>query len=73
MLDDTRVDSPAKVGMLVSHSPGLVANGVVDVLETAFAEELVAGFEGDLDEASEFDHLLGRVVFYIGEALDDRV
>lgn len=38
-------------------------------LKTALSEELVARAEWDLDNARELDHLLGRVVLDVRDAL----
>jgi hypothetical protein len=37
MLNNTRIKGSSKVGMLVGYGPGLVSDGVEDVLQAAFA------------------------------------
>jgi len=53
----------------VGDEPGLVADGVEDILHTALAEELVSGPEGDLDDRAELGELLGGVGLDVGDAL----
>ena len=69
VLDDRAVDRPTKVRVVVSDRAGLVANGVVSILQAPLSEELVAGTEGDLNDRTELRHLLRRVVLDVRDAL----
>lgn len=70
VLDDGSLDRLCEVGVMVSDDTGLVADAVVDVLDTVFAEELVALAEGDLNDTTELGQLLGGVVLDIGNTLE---
>lgn len=59
----------AQVGVVIGNDARLVADIVVDVLQTVFAQELIAGLEGDLDDGAEFGEFFGGVVLDIGNAL----
>lgn len=70
VLDDGRLDSPGQRRVRVGNDPGLVSDGVEDILHTAFAEELVSGSEWDLNNGSELSELLGSVGFNVGDTLE---
>ena len=69
VLDDGAVNCAAKICVVVSDRAGLVANGVVSILQAPLSEELVAGTEGDLNDRAELRHLLRRVVLDVRDAL----
>ena len=69
VLDDGAVNCATKVCVVVSDRAGLVANGVVSILQAPLSEELVAGTEGDLNDRTELRHLLRRVVLDVRDAL----
>lgn len=69
VLNNGVVNGAPKVRMLVGNDTCLVSNVVVDVLKTAFAQELVSGAEGDLDNAGKLGKLFGGVGLDVGDAL----
>jgi len=69
VLDDRRLDSPGQGRVRVGNDPGLVPDGVKDILHTAFTEELVSGSEWDLDNSSELGEFLGSVGLDVGNTL----
>lgn len=73
VLNNGVVDSTPQVCMLIGNDAGLVADVVVDVLQTAFAQELVSGTEGDLDNTCELSKLLGGVGLDVGDALEQKL
>ncbi len=70
VLDDGALDGLGEVGWWISDDTGLVADAVVDVLDTVLTEELVALTEGDLDDTTELGELLGSVVLDVGDTLE---
>jgi hypothetical protein len=54
----------------VGNDPGLVSDGVEDILHTALTEELVSGSEGNLNDGTELGELLGSVGLDVGNALE---
>jgi hypothetical protein len=69
VLDDGRLDGPCQRRVRVGNDPGLVSDGVEDILHTTFTEELVSGSEWDLDNSSELGELLGSVGLDVGNTL----
>jgi len=69
VLDNGRLDGPGKRRVRVGNDPGLVSDGVEDILHTAFTEELVSGSEWDLNNGSELGELLGSVGLDVGNTL----
>jgi hypothetical protein len=69
VLDNASLDGFAEVGVVVCNDARLVADRVVDILDTVLAEELVALAEGDLDDTAELGEFFGSVVLDIGNAL----
>lgn len=61
-----------QVGVVVCNDARLVANAVVDILDAALAQKLVALLEGNLDDAAELGELLGCVVLDVGDTLKVR-
>lgn len=70
VLDDGRLDGPGQRRVRVGNDPGLVSDGVKDILHTTFTEELVSGSERDLDDSSELGELLGSVGLDVGDTLE---
>jgi hypothetical protein len=70
VLDNGRLDSPGKRRVRVGNDPGLVSDGVEDILHTALTEELVSGSEGNLNDGTELGELLGSVGLDVGNALE---
>jgi hypothetical protein len=70
VLDDGRLDGPGQRRVRVGNDPGLVSDGVENILHTAFTEELVSGSERDLDDSSELGELLGSVGLDVGNTLE---
>lgn len=69
MLYDGAINGASKIGVLVCDDASFVSDCVVDILETALAEELVARAEGNLYDGAESSELLCSVVLDVGNAL----
>lgn len=69
VLDNGGFDGPGQRRVRVGNDPGLVSDGVENILHTALAEELVSGSERDLDNSTELGELLGGVGLDVGDSL----
>ena len=62
MRDNAAVEGLGERRVVLGDGARLLADGVEDILETAFTEELVAGAERNLDSGAELDEVLSRLV-----------
>lgn len=69
MLDNGAVNRTAKVGVLVRDCAGLVADTIVYILNTAFAHEVVAAAERNLDDCPQLCQFSCRVGFDVCNSL----
>ena len=70
MLDDGGLDGPGEGRVRVGNDPGLVSDGVEDILHTTLTQELVSGSEWDLDDGTELGQFLGGVGLDVGDTLE---
>ena len=64
------VNCSAEVCVLISDYTCVVAYGIVNVLETAFAKKLVAGAKRDLYEGTQTGEFPGGVVLNVCNSLE---